>query len=106
MDQKVKRLVDQIKAHLHERYGDAIKRVILYGSHARGEATRDSDVDVLVLTDPSLKPSEVRKSLSDLLFDMLMDENELVSVIVIPEDFFEGHNLPFMLNVREEGVAV
>ena len=106
MDPKIKRLVEQVKAFLHEKYGEGIKRVILYGSHARGEATEDSDVDVLVLTDPSLKPSEVRKSLSDLLFDMLMDEDELVSVIVIPEDFFEDHSLPFMLNVRQEGVAV
>jgi len=106
MDPKVRRLVDQVKAFLHERYGDGIKRVILYGSHARGEASEDSDVDVLVLTDPSLKTSEVRKSLCDLLFDMLMDEDELVSVIVIPEDFFEDHDLPFMLNVRKEGVAI
>jgi predicted nucleotidyltransferase len=106
MDQKVKRLVDRVKAHLHATYGEGIKRVILYGSHARGEATKDSDVDVLVLTDPSLKPSDVRKSVSDLLFDMLMNEGELVSVIVIPEDFFEDHNLPFMLNVRQEGLAV
>jgi predicted nucleotidyltransferase len=106
MDPKVKRLVDQVKAHLHERYGEGIKRVILYGSHARGEATKDSDVDVLVLVDPSLNPSDVRENLSDLLFDMLMEEGELVSVLVIPEDFFESHNLPFMLNVRKEGVAL
>jgi len=106
MDPKVKRLVEQVKAYLRERYGDHIRRVILYGSHARGEATEDSDVDVLVLTDPSLRPSEVRKSLSDLLFNILMDEGELVSVIVIPEDHFENHNLPFMLNVRKEGVTV
>ncbi len=106
MDPKISRLLDQVKARLHETYGERIKRVILYGSHARGEATEDSDVDVLVLIDPSLKPSEVRKSLSDLLFDMLMDEGELVSVIVIPEDYFDEHNLPFMLNVRKEGIAV
>jgi uncharacterized protein len=106
MDPKVKRLVDQVKANLHEVYGEGIKRVILYGSYARDEATKDSDVDVLVLTDPSLKPFEVRKSLSGLLFDMLMDEGELVSVIVIPEDYFDEHNLPFMLNVRKEGVAI
>jgi predicted nucleotidyltransferase len=106
MDPKVKRLVDQVKAHLNEVYGEGIKRVILYGSHARGEATKNSDVDVLVLTDPSLNPSEVMDSLSNLLFDMIMDEGELVSVIVIPEDFFENHNLPFMLNVRKEGVMI
>ena len=106
MDQKVKRLVDQVKAHLHETYGDGIKRVILYGSHARGEATKDSDVDLLVLVDQSLSPREVDNSLSDLLYDMLLDEGELVSAIVIPEDFFQNHNLPFMLNVRKEGVAI
>ncbi len=106
MDQKVKRLVDQVKAHLHETYGDGIKKVILYGSHARGEATNDSDVDVLVLVGQSLSPREVDNSLSDLLYDMLLDEGELVSAIVIPEDFFENHNLPFMLNVRKEGVTI
>ena len=41
MDPKVKRLVDQAKSYLRERYGDGIKRVILYGSHARGEATTE-----------------------------------------------------------------
>jgi predicted nucleotidyltransferase len=106
MDPKIKRLVDRVKAHLTETYGQGIKRVILYGSHARGEATKDSDVDVLVLIDPSLEPSDVRENLSELLYDMLMEDGELVSVIVIPEDFFDSHNLPFMLNVREEGVTI
>jgi len=106
MDQRIVRLIDQIKAHLRETYGDRIKRVILYGSYARGEATKDSDVDVLVLADPSLNPSEVRESLSELLYDMLLDEGELVSVMVIPEELFENYNSPFMLNVRKEGLAV
>lgn len=106
MDPKVKRLVDQVKAHLHERYGASIKRVILYGSYARGEATRDSDVDVLVLVDQSLNPREVDDSLSDLLYDIILDEGELVSVIVLSEDYFENHKFPFMLNVRKEGVTM
>lgn len=106
MDQRIVRLIDQIKAHLRETYGDKIKRVILYGSFARGEATKDSDVDVLVLVDPSVDPSEVRDSLSNLLYDMLLDEGELVSVTAIPEEIFENYNSPFMLNVRKEGLAV
>ncbi|OHB67677.1 MAG: hypothetical protein A2Y76_12975 [Planctomycetes bacterium RBG_13_60_9] len=106
MDPKIKRLMDQVKAHLHEMYGEGIKKVIVYGSHARGEATENSDVDVLVLVDQSLNPREVDDSLSNLLYDMLLDEGELVSVIVIPEDFFENHSLPFMLNVRKEGVTI
>ncbi len=106
MDPKIRRLVDQVKAHLHEQYGDGIKRVILYGSHARGEATEDSDIDVLVLVDQSLNYREVDDSLNDLLYDIILEEHELVSVIVLPEDHFESRNLPFMLNVRKEGVTM
>ncbi len=99
MDPKIKRLVDQVKAHLHETYGEGIKRVILYGS------TNDSDVDVLVLVDRSLNPREVEDSLGDLLYGIVLDEGELVSVIAVSEGRFQNYNSPFMLNVRKEGVT-
>lgn len=104
MDERIKRLINQIKAHLVNVYGEGIKKVILYGSCVRGETTRDSDIDTLVLVDQSLNPFEVRESLSDLLFDIILNESELVSVIVVPEDFFESYNSPFILNVKKEGV--
>ena len=86
-------------------YGGKIKKVILYGSFVRGEATRDSDIDILVLIDQPLNPFEVRESLSDLLFDILLEEGELVSVIAVPEHLYENYNSPFFLNVKKEGVA-
>ncbi len=106
MEQRILRLIDRIKVHLNDTYGDSIRRVILYGSYARGDATKNSDVDVLVLTAPSVNPSEVEDGLSDLLYDMLMEEGELVSVMAISEEYFESHNFPFMLNVRKEGVPI
>lgn len=105
MDERIKSLINQIKAHLVKMYGGKIKRVILYGSFVRGEATRDSDIDILVLVDESLDPFEVRDSLSDLLFDILLNEEELVSVIAVPEHLFDNYNSPFMLNVKKEGVV-
>ena len=105
MDQKVKSLTNRIKAYLTTIYGEGITKVILYGSHVRGEPTKDSDIDVLVLVDQSLNPFEVRDSLSELLYDMLLEEGDLVSVIVIPEGLFETYNSPFMMNVRKEGLV-
>ncbi len=105
MDERIKHLVGKIKEHLIKMYGERIKQVILYGSQVRGETTKDSDVDILVVVDESLIPFEVRKNLSDLLFDIVLEEGELVSVIVVPEHFFENYNSPFMLNVRKEGVT-
>jgi len=104
MDKKIKFLISRIKEHLTKMYGAGIKKVILYGSYVRGEATKDSDIDLLVLGE-SLDLFEVRESLSDLLFDILLDEGELVSVIVVPESLYENYNSPFMLNVRKEGLV-
>lgn len=105
MDERIKHLINKIKEHLIKTYGERIKQVILYGSQVRSETTKDSDVDILVVVDESLIPFEVRKSLSDLLFDIVLEEGELVSVIVVPEHFFKNYNSPFLLNVRKEGVT-
>jgi predicted nucleotidyltransferase len=105
MNETVHQLVRQVKEHLLKLYGDKIKQVILYGSQARGEATEDSDVDVLVVVDDSLDLPAVRNSLSDLLFDFLLETNELISVIAIPEQLFNTYNSPFLLTVKEEGVV-
>lgn len=105
MDERIKSLINKIKAHLIKIYGGKIKKIILYGSYVRGEANEDSDIDILVLVDDSLNPFEVRESLSDFLFDILLEEGELVSVIAIPEHLFENYNSPFMLNVRKEGIV-
>jgi predicted nucleotidyltransferase len=105
MDEKTKNLINRIKEHLIKVYGGKIIKVVLYGSHVRGEATRDSDIDLLVLVDGSLNPFEVRESLSDLLFDIILEEGELISVIAIPENLFENYNSPFILNVKKEGLV-
>ena len=106
MDKKITQLINQIKSYLIERYGDKIREIILYGSYARGEATKDSDIDLLVLIDDTIDPFEVRRSLSDLLFDILLEKGELISVIVLPKTFFENYNYPFIINVRKEGIRV
>jgi len=106
MNERITQLVNQVKNHLIMRYEEKIRGIILYGSHARGEATNDSDIDILVLIDDSLDPFEVRKSLSDLLFDILLEHGELISVVVLPEGFFKEYNYPFMINVKREGIRV
>ena len=103
MDEKIIHFVNQVKSYLIKNYGEKIKEVILYGSYVREEATKDSDINILVLIDDSLNPFEVRRSLSDLLFDILLENGELISVVVLPERFF-NYNYPFMLNVKKEGV--
>lgn len=50
MDNEISRIVSEYKQNL-EALGIKVKKVILYGSHATGEAKEDSDIDLLVVSD-------------------------------------------------------
>jgi len=102
MNEKVRSLVARVKDHLVQQYGDNIAAVVLYGSHARGEARESSDIDLLVVVREHIPPQEVRASLSDLLLDILLEHEE----IVVPERLYNEYRSPFLLSVRQEGVAV
>lgn len=98
--------IEKIKDFLSKQYSNKIKQIILYGSYARGDFTKDSDIDLLILVDKSLDPWQVRKSLSDRLFEILLEHNELISVIVIPEDSLLNFSYPFLMNVKREGIRI
>lgn len=60
-DETIQQIVEVITTHLSPR------RVILFGSHARGEAGPDSDLDLFVELDPPL-PTRGRSALVKRLF--------------------------------------
>jgi predicted nucleotidyltransferase len=43
--------LDRFARAVRDRFGARVFEVVLFGSYARGEATEDSDVDVLVVID-------------------------------------------------------
>ncbi|MFN3694436.1 MAG: nucleotidyltransferase domain-containing protein [Ignavibacterium sp.] len=106
MDKKVKDILSDLKQHLEDHFGSSIKDVILYGSYAKNVGNMESDIDVLILVDNSITPSDVRSYLSDFILDVLLNKKELISVIVLPLDYYLSKNYPFILNVKKEGLKV
>ena len=106
MDEKIERILNEIKRYLEERYGEGIRKVILYGSHARGEATEDSDVDVMVVVSDDLDPKEVRRSLEPLIGEFYVRDLEIVTVFPVRESDFEHKQSDILINVRKEGIVV
>lgn len=85
---EIENTLRRIKEHLNSVYGNTIKRVMVYGSFAKGEADEESDVDIAVIVADELNPNKVENSLDSLLFQILMEKSELVTVFVIPESKF------------------
>jgi predicted nucleotidyltransferase len=74
------------------------KKIILFGSYVRGDATRDSDLDVLVVTShevesPRRESVRLRNSLSDI--NMPMD------IVVVPFSRFQTLRQKLGLIYRE-----
>jgi predicted nucleotidyltransferase len=49
--EQMKRAVEEFVKRATQKYGDRIRGVTLFGSAARGAATEESDVDILVVID-------------------------------------------------------
>ncbi|MCS6950899.1 MAG: nucleotidyltransferase domain-containing protein [bacterium] len=99
-------IVKRVKDYLSARYGQAVEHVLLYGSCARGVARESSDIDLLVVVREPLSSQQVRRELSDLLLDILLEEGELISVLVVPKTYFDASDSPFLRQVKGEAVLV
>ena len=89
--------------------GSSLKKIILYGSYARGDYKDYSDIDIMILT--TLTEEEIEKEetkIFDLAFDFQMDYGVDISVVVKNEEHFNYWlgAVPFYNNVQEEGVLL
>jgi uncharacterized protein len=98
--------LNELKLGLKELYGDRLVRLILFGSHARGEANLDSDIDLLaVLKSPVSQVQEI-SYMSELCIKILLDYNELVSIVPMSEDRFNAKDVALLRNIQREGIEL
>ena len=95
-----------LKEGLREIYGPRLKRLVLYGSHARGAAGPDSDIDVAVVLDGPIHIGREITRTSNLRQRINLDTGQLVSLIYLsPETFRDGQRLIYR-NIRREGIEL
>jgi predicted nucleotidyltransferase len=102
-------IVNSFARDMRQVFGDKLVRVIVYGSYARGDYTKDSDVDVMVLVHiPRDQISKYLDIVADCAFEYLMKYGVDIAPVVNNEEHFEYwvNNLPYYRNVRDEGVVV
>ena len=87
---------------------DPTATVILYGSYARGDNDKDSDIDLLILVDkPRLTPQESKK-IKYPLYEIEFETGQIISPLVLTRtDWETRHKItPFYENVTRDGRAL
>ncbi len=109
MPQIMQNLMEQYISEIKKIYGPHLKKVILYGSYARGDFRTDSDVDLMILLDLSeLDLKAYSQKLSYMTYDFNLDHDLDIKPIAKSEEHFRKWivNYPFYANIQKEGMVL
>ncbi|RME49729.1 MAG: nucleotidyltransferase domain-containing protein [Caldilineae bacterium] len=98
--------LEKLKRTLAQNLGDNLLMVTLYGSHARGEASKDSDVDLLVVL-KRLTP-EAEAQVEQIVYKTMWEINFscYLSLNLIDESHYrmwERHRATLLQNIKRDG---
>lgn len=109
MPKRMQSLIDQYVEEIKKIYGSHVKQIILYGSYARGDYNKQSDVDIMILTDLSFEEiEEYRDRISDIAYDIELDTGIILSPVIKNIEKYNSRIsfVPFYKNVEKEGVVL
>lgn len=100
------RLRQRIGEALQRAYGERLRGAILYGSEARGEATEESDVDVLVLLrGPVELGRDIRASI-DALYPLVLELERPIHAQPVDVEAYEAGAFSLFRRAKTEGIRL
>lgn len=104
-----RQLVEELKRRLPPEVRGHLRQMILFGSRARGDASIDSDLDLVALVDT--KTLELEQALDEIAYNVMWDHDfqPVISLKVFSEDRFRSafdRGLSFYRNVMREGIVI
>jgi uncharacterized protein len=82
--------------------------VIIYGSHARGEASPDSDWDILIITERILSWDE-EQNLRSVIYRYEVASDTVLSLVIHSKEEWDNplfRLTPFYRNVNRDGIRI
>jgi uncharacterized protein len=103
---RIESILTELRGELDALYGDRLLKLVLFGSHARGDAEPGSDIDVLVVLDGPVQPGAEIERTGEVRARLSLKYGEVISTIFISAERYESERSPLLLNVRREGMLV
>ncbi len=107
VDDDVRDVLNTLKARLMRSLGNRAFRLVLFGSRARGDYDKDSDIDVAVIVDGL--SSDLKNRILDQVTDLGLDRLRPLSSLVLSQAAFDGlksRERRIALDIEEEGILV
>lgn len=109
MPNNIRIIIDDFVKDVQKILGNRIKKLILYGSYARGDFNEKSDIDIMILTDLSdIEISKYSMQIWEMVADIEIDTGIVISPLLRNIDNFNSwlDVKPFYTNIMNEGVVL
>jgi len=100
-----KKAMQDVAAALRRVYGDNLRGVYLYGSHARGTASPESDMDVLIVLREFTDYWQEIKRTGQIISTLSLRHGISISPVRIREEAWQHEDSPFLNVARRECIA-
>ena len=95
-------ILDQFPKLLKNKLQNHLKKILLFGSRARGDCNDSSDYDFLIIVDK--KDREIEDVVLEVSSYLLGEFNELIGFIIWEESEWQfKKRFPIGLNIQKEG---
>jgi uncharacterized protein len=83
-------------------------KIILYGSYARGDAKKDSDIDLLILVNKDSLNFQDKNKIAYPLYEFAIETDHIISALVHTKKAWENKYFytPLFHNIKREGVEL
>ena len=87
---------------------EATAEVVLYGSRARGDATDESDYDLLIISDSHVT-IEAEDRFRRALYDIQLETASVITVLMVNRDQWDAplsRAMPLHQNIERDGISL
>jgi predicted nucleotidyltransferase len=104
MSDTIRKILTELKDRLASIYGERLKALYLFGSYARDEADKESDLDVLIVLDRVDNYSREIDRTGEVISAVSLKHGITLSRVFASEQQWREDQSIFFLNLREEAI--